>query len=161
MQHSQIQSQPKGILPQFSTSQVRCQFGAKFFTCFNFKNYFHLCHHMKEKNVSLPSWDSTALQQIAKTCLDGSLSLWPQTPSSLRTEPLLRARNRVLSDLHDYLNAGNNSRYYYYPQKRKLKFKDVWGKKQTNKKNMPEAMLKEGGDSSVVGRNLLGKYIRP
>lgn len=72
---------------------------------------------MKDNNVSLPSLHSIALQKIAKSSLDSFFFPPPQTPSSPRTDPLIRAGNRVLSDLHDYLNPGNNKRYYFHPQK--------------------------------------------
>lgn len=49
---------------------------------------------------------------------DGSLFPPLQMLCSLSTEePLIRARNRVLSDLHDCLNPPNNNRNNYYPQK--------------------------------------------
>lgn len=56
--------------------------------------------------------------KIAESGPDGSLFPLLQMLCSLSTEePLIRARNRVLSDLHDCLNPPNNNRNNYYPQK--------------------------------------------
>lgn len=79
---------------------------------------------MKEKTILITFLGLHSTTETAKSCLDGSLFPQPQTPSSLRTKPLIRPTNRVLGNLHDYLNPQNNSRYHYYPQKRKLRLRD-------------------------------------
>lgn len=129
MQQTQVESQPKSILPQLSISQVKCQFGqSSQLRMFQFKNYFYICHHLEEKNSHyLPKTP----QHYSKwqSVLDSCLFPQTQTLSSLSSEPyLIRSRKRVLNYLHGYLNPRNKSRYSCYP-KRKLRFIDVWGGK--------------------------------
>lgn len=127
-----IKYQPKGILPQLSTSQVKCQFGqSSQLRMFQFKKLLlHMPSHERKKLVII----FLRLQSTTTNCK--ALPRWflfpPSQPSSfLSTKSLIRPRKRVLSDSRDYLNPQNKSRYHYYPQKRKPKLRDVWGEKLT------------------------------
>lgn len=96
---------------------------------FQFKTLLlHMPSHERKKFLI------TFLRLHSTTANLKELSRWfPLLPiqisPSLSTEPLIKARKRVPNDLHYYLNPQNNSRYHYYPQKRKLRLRDVWGEK--------------------------------